>query len=130
MESVGVVQPLALAPGDIDGHRELPLCHGGAELWAEGGVRPSPTPDNPDPCLLQDTPPRMGALVQCPRLPPDCKPRAEAGVHRACLVRDDKMRRAKNNLGGNRCGGVRAAENSQGQERLLGGHTPAGPGSG
>lgn len=32
MKSTGIVQPLALTPGDVDGHWELPLGHGGVEL--------------------------------------------------------------------------------------------------
>lgn len=78
MKSVGIVQPLPLAPGDIDGHRELLLGHGGVELWVEGGVRLGPTQDAPGPRLLQDPPPRMGASLPCPRLPADCEPGAEA----------------------------------------------------
>lgn len=37
MKSTGIVQPLALTPGDVDGHWELPLGHRGVELWVEGG---------------------------------------------------------------------------------------------
>lgn len=37
MKRTGIVQPLTLTPGDVDGHRELPLGHGGVELWVEGG---------------------------------------------------------------------------------------------
>lgn len=47
MKSVGIVQPLALTPGDIDGHRELPLGHRRVELWAEGGVRPEAARNTP-----------------------------------------------------------------------------------
>lgn len=38
MKSTGIVQPLALTPGDVDGHWEFPLGHGGAELWMEAGL--------------------------------------------------------------------------------------------
>lgn len=36
MKITGIVQPLDLTPGYIDGHWELPLRHRGVELWAEG----------------------------------------------------------------------------------------------
>lgn len=49
MKTVGIVQPLALAPGDVDGHRELPLDHGGLELGMEGRVRPNATQNLPGP---------------------------------------------------------------------------------
>ena len=49
MKSAGIVQPLALAPGDVDGHWELPLDHGGLELWVEGRVRPDATQNLPRP---------------------------------------------------------------------------------
>lgn len=49
MKTVSIVQPLALAPGDIDGHWELLLDHGGLELGMEGRVRPDATENLPGP---------------------------------------------------------------------------------
>lgn len=42
MKITSIVQPLALTPGYIDGHWELPLGHRGLKLWAEGRIRFDP----------------------------------------------------------------------------------------
>lgn len=39
MKIMGIVQPLNLTSGYINGHWELPLGHRGVELWAESRVR-------------------------------------------------------------------------------------------
>ena len=70
MKTVGIVQPLALATGDVDGHRELPLDHGGLELGMEGRVRPNATQDSQDP---RPPPPGSSSPHGCPLTPAWCR---------------------------------------------------------
>lgn len=56
MKIMGIVQPLDVTSGYIDGHWELPLGHRRVELWAEGRIRlDSPTWDISASYFVQST---------------------------------------------------------------------------
>lgn len=96
MKTVSIVQPLALAPGDIDGHRELLLDHGGLELGMEGRVRPDATENLPGPL-----PASSGKLLPT-GMPPHPHPvqgtSPSRGVPRAGLMSDSGLKGVSESL--------------------------------